>query len=142
MGIARIGESKRVNLVVINKSNQTHRFACVTLGSTTDYNVENAGYEFLGKNFVNLVELAGNQSYNVTIPVTIDERFPGIFHVVVAFWFKCNFEDNPLHIVKFIKVDYRNDMVDELLPTEPYKKPELLQFGAVDELIKGEQLPT
>lgn len=140
LGIPDVGELKEVELTVINQSNRRHSFGCVVLGTTTDFNVDYVGYDFMGKEISSQVELAGNSRSPITIPVTINEHNPGVFHVVVAFWFRCGTGD-PFHIVKFVKVDFRNDVVNELQPTVPYEKPEPLCFDPNVDCIKGEKLP-
>ena len=136
MGSVVVGEPRKIVITVKNKSDRNYFFGCVVLGSASDFNVENSRYEFKGTSEqLSTTDLNGSQTIN--IPVSILEENPGKFHVVLAFWFKCG-KGAPFHIVKFIKVEVKDDVVNSLQPISSYQKRMSACHDPAAETVEGE----
>lgn len=141
MGKGYTKETMEIKLNVANTSERNYFFGCVVLGSTTDFNVNNSKYEFMGTTR----QVSSNEMLHayeaIDIPVSICEENPGKFHVAVAFWFKSG-KGKPFHILKFIKVEVFDAAVESMQPESPYeKRKKSARYEAATRVVKGERLP-
>ena len=117
-----VHDPRKIVITVKNESNRKYFFGCVVLGSASDFNyVENSRDEFKDTSEQLSTTDVLNGSQTISIPVSILEENPGKYHVVLAFWFKSG-KGDPFHIVKFIKVEVKDDVVNSLQPISFYRK--------------------
>lgn len=140
MGKGNTNDTMDIKLEVKNTSKRDYFFGCVVLGSATDFNVSNSKYEFMGtaRQVSSKEKLCACEA--IVIPVSICEENPGKFHVAVAFWFKSG-RGQPFHILKFIKVEVFNAVVESMQPESSYKKRKKnARHEPATRVVKGERL--
>ena len=140
MGSVVVDEPREIVVTVKNESNRKYFFGCVVLGSASDFNVENSKYEFKGTSEQLSTTDVLNGFQTINIPVSILGENPGKFHVVLAFWFKSG-KGAPFHIVKFIKVEVKDDVVNSLQPISSYQKRTRACHDPAAETVEGEPPP-
>ena len=117
MGKGYTKETMEIKLNVANTSERNYFFGCVVLGSTTDFNVNNSKYEFMGTTR----QVSSNEMLHayeaIDIPVSICEENPGKFEVFDA-------------------------AVESMQPESPYaKRKKSARYEAATRVVKGERLP-
>ena len=118
LGTIDVNEPKNFQLHIRNLSERKLFFGYVVLGSGSDFQVGVTNLEVMGEKDER--ELDGFECVPVALDISV--KNPGIFQVVLAFWFKFG-EGTPFQIIKFIKAEVTDNLVKELQSVSPYVRP-------------------
>ena len=121
IGCLDIAVSQTFKIQINNNNERPVRFGYIVLGSSSDFELGSSDYKLMDENVAN--ELRAVES--IAIEVTMKANNPGIFNMTLAFWFRLG-NDRPFTIVKYIKMELSDSVVNELRPTIPYVKPKLV----------------
>lgn len=138
-GIVKMGVNVRVlQLTVKNNSINKVLLRCVHLGSATDFCVDDRIHKIVSEK--KTAELGTLQTIDFT--VKIGSSNPGIYCVPVAFMFRRG-QDELFHIIKYVKAEIEDEVVQDLQPVSPYVKPKPVATVADPEveIIPGEPPP-
>ena len=138
-GIVKMGVNDKIlQLIVKNKSIHRVSLRCVQLGSTADFSVDDRIHKIVSEG--KTAELGANQTIDFT--VKIGSSNPGIYCVPVAFMFRRG-QDELFHIVKYVRAEIVDEVVQDLQPVSPYVKPKPVATVADPEveIIPGEPPP-
>ena len=111
--------SKILKLTVINQMNTDVVLQCAILGSLGPFEVHQSLFpEIISESTP--AEIRGMRQIVFDVKLTKSPN-PGIYSLPVAFRFSRD-DDEPFHIVKYIKAVIVDDVVMRLQPTRPYRR--------------------
>ena len=114
-------KSKILQLVVTNQVGTDVNFRCAVLGWPGPFTVDDLLHNIVSKS--RTVKLVGNGSMiDITVKLA-DSPNPGVYSLPVAFMFRRDDDEEPFHIVKYIRYMVVDDVVTRLQPTRPYRRP-------------------
>ena len=113
-------KSKILQLVVTNQVGTDVNFRCAVLGWPGPFKVDDLWHHIVNES--KEVKLAGRRLINFTVTIA-DSPNPGVYSLPVAFMFRRDDDEEPFHIVKYIRYMVVDDVVTRLQPTRPYRRP-------------------
>ena len=110
--------SRILQLTVTNEVDTEVTLQCTVLGLSGPFTVDNLINKIVSES--KAARLAGNGRIDFT--VSLDSDNPGIFLLPVAFMFYRE-NEQPFHIVKYIRAEVIDPIVERLQPKTPYVRP-------------------
>jgi hypothetical protein len=125
-GIVLMSNSKILQLTVTNEMHTDVTLRCAVLGWPGPFKVDHAIHQIVSEAMT--VHLGGKCHIDFTVSL-VKSANPGIYSFPVAFMFHRDEElddeldeEEPFHIVKYLRAVIVDDVVTRLQPTTPYRR--------------------